>query len=78
MEVLEASGLVLQLLPQRSIALRGGRSEWHSAQAKTASANIPFTKLLNKTHCRARKVLEPEVGLRGRKLVGHIWVWGPT
>lgn len=68
MEVLEPSGLFLQLLPQRSIALRGHRSEWHSAQAKTAPANIPFTKLLNKTHCRAWKVWESEVGLRGRKL----------
>ena len=77
-EVLEPSGLLLQLLPQCSIALRGGRSEWHSAQAKTASANIPFTKLLNKIHCRAWKVLESEVGLRGGKLVDHIWVWGPT
>ena len=78
MEVSEPSGLLLQLLPQRSIVLRGGRSEWHCAQAKAASANTPFTKLLNKTHCRAWKALESEVGLRGRKLVEHIWVWGPT
>ena len=52
MEVSEPLGLLLQPLPQHSIALRGDRSEWHSARAKTAFADTSFTKLFDQTYWR--------------------------
>lgn len=50
MELSEPLGLLLQLLPQHSIALRGDISEWHSARAETGFDDTSFTKPFDQTY----------------------------
>lgn len=47
-EVSEPLGLLLQLLPQHRISLRGQGSESYCAQDRTASANTSFTKVFTR------------------------------